>query len=219
MENSKKKLKRILIVDDSDFDRSLLSSALEKKTNVEIVQAKDGQECLRMISAGDIDLVLLDILMPQLNGEQVLKQIRDKFNAIELPVIMVTAKSETTDIISLFQLGANDYITKPVTFDVAISRMTTQLRISDLSKEMAKLKELVALNAMISTYNHEINNPLTIAIHCAEYKDLSDETVQKKLIESLWRISDTVKKIRAITENEIKYEDYATNFKMLSIIK
>lgn len=217
--DSSKKLKRILIVDDSDFDRTLLASALEKKTNVEIVQAKDGQECLNCLLTENIDLVLLDILMPQLNGEEVLKKIRDKFNHIELPVIMVTSKSETSDIIRFLQHGANDYITKPVTFDVAISRITTQLGISDLSREMAKLKELMALNAMISTYNHEINNPLTIAIHCAEYRDLSDEGVRQKLIESLWRISDTVKKIRLITENEIKFEDYATNFKMLSIKK
>lgn len=211
--------KKVLIVDDSDFDRMLLSSALAKKTDLDILEAKNSTECLKLLKAEKIDLVLLDILMPKVSGEQVLKKIRLKYNAIELPVIMVTAKTDVSDIINCLQMGANDYITKPVTFDVVVSRITTHLKLSELSNEMSKLKEIYALNAMIATYNHEINNPLTIAIHCAGHKDLASDDIRKKLADSLWRISDIVKKICAVADRDVKFENYTDKVRMISLKK
>lgn len=212
------KNKTILIVDDSEFDRSLLVKALSRKGSYNALQADSGDKCLKLLEEQKIDLILMDIMMPGTNGTQVLQKIREKFNPIDLPIIMVTSKSETADVVGCLQNGANDYITKPVNFDVAVSRITTHLKLADLSTEMAKLKEVAALDSMIATYNHEINNPLSIALGFATSAKLKDEESIKKLNEALWRIADIVKKIESVTEKkQVEYESYVHNVKMIKL--
>lgn len=208
----------VLIVDDSDFDRGLLAKALSRVEGFRILQASGGDQCLEMVRSKKIDLILMDIMMPGIFGTQVLMEIRKEFNPIELPIIMVTAKADISDIIGCLQSGANDYITKPVIFDVAIARISTHLMLSRVSQEMAKLKEMVALDSMITTYNHEINNPLTVAICCVNSPLLKDEAAVEKLKASLWKIADIVKKIRAVTEKkEVEYQQYSGSEKMVKV--
>lgn len=210
-------LKTIMIVDDSDFDRELLLKALLRKGNFKIIEAGSGEQCLELLKTQKVDIILMDIMMPGEFGTQILIKIRERFNPIELPIIMVTAMADASDVIGCFHIGANDYITKPVNFDIAISRISTHLLLSDVSREMTRLKELEALNAMITTYNHEINNPLTIALGSIN----EDISINQKNIDtlrkSLWRIAEIVKKIREVTEKKIEYESYTGTSKMVKI--
>ena len=208
----------ILIVDDSDFERGLLSKALSLKGSYQILEAQNGDECLEIIGKQTVGLILMDIMMPGTFGSDVLKKIREQFNAIELPIIMVTSKSDAVDIISCLQSGANDYITKPVNFEVAISRITTHLKLAAISNEMSRLKEMATVDAMITTYNHEINNPLAIAISCIESKDIAEPATKERLKVALWRVADIVKKIKSLSEKkEIEYEPYASSSKMFKL--
>lgn len=208
----------VLIVDDSDFDRKLLVSALIRKGDFVFEEAKDGAQCLAILAQKKVSIVLLDIMMPGTPGDQVLGKIREKFNPIELPVIMVTGKSDASDVIECLQSGANDYITKPVNFKIAVSRIETHLKIAELSGKMAKLKELAALDGMIATYNHEINNPLAIALALIEGSDLSVASVRERLEASLWRIADIVKKIKEVTDKtEVDFQEYRTESKMVKL--
>ena len=210
--------KTILIVDDSRFDRHLMVKALGHKGEYHILEARSAEECLGLLGSNKIDLILMDIMMPGAFGTEVLIKIREKFNQVELPIIMVTGKADASDVIGCLQSGANDYITKPVTFDVALSRISTHLRLSELSNEMSKLKEMAALDAMVTTYNHEINNPLAVAISCLDEPLLKDEAAVMKLKSSVWRIANIVKKIREVTEKkEMEYQEYAGNNKMIKI--
>jgi len=210
--------KTILIVDDSKFDRTLLAKALARKSEFTTLQAKSGEECLELLKIQKIDLILMDIMMPGVFGTQVLIQIREQFNPIELPIIMVTSKSETSDLIGCLQSGANDYITKPVNFDVALSRISTHLKLAEVSYEMSKLKEMAALDALIVTYNHEINSPLGVAIGCLEAPVFKNQLPAEKLKSSLWRIVDVIKKIREVTDKkEAQYTDYSKFSKMIKI--
>lgn len=210
--------KTILIVDDSEFDRQLLSKALTAKGGFKIMEARSGDQCLEILSTQKIDLILMDIMMPGTFGTEVLIKIREKNNPIELPIIMVTSKADASDVIGCLQSGANDYITKPVTFSVAVSRISTHLRLAEVSREMARLQEMAALDAMITTYNHEINNPLAIAIACLNAPSLKDEVVIERLKSSLWRVADIVKKIRSVTEKkEAEYELYTNSSKMVKV--
>ncbi|MEQ1666464.1 MAG: response regulator [Bdellovibrionales bacterium] len=212
------KTNTILIVDDSEFDRNLLVNALTKKGDFQTLEAINGDQCLQMLTTHKIDLVLMDIMMPGTFGTEVLMKIRKKFNAIELPIIMVTSKADASDVIGCLQSGANDYITKPVTFDVAVSRISTHLKLAEVSQEMSRLKEMAALDAMITTYNHEINTPLAIAISYISAPLLKDEASVDNLKSALWRIADIVKKIRAVTEQkEAEYELYAGFRKMIKV--
>lgn len=208
----------ILVVDDSDFDRSMLVKVLSIKGNFKTLEANSGDKCLEILSTQSVGIVLMDIMMPGVHGTEVLKKIREKFNPIELPIIMISAKSEVGDIVSSLQDGANDYITKPVNFEVALSRISTHLKLAEISHEMSRLKEMAALDAMITTYNHEINNPLSVAIGCLNSSLLTDEAAVEKLKSSLWRVADVVKKIREVTEKkEAKFGTYAGSAKMIKV--
>jgi DNA-binding response OmpR family regulator len=210
--------KYILIVDDSDFDRQLLVNAIAKKSNFHTLEANSGEQCLELLEKEKVSLILMDIMMPGDFGTQVLIKIREKFNAIELPIIMVTAKADASDVIGCLQSGANDYITKPVNFNTAVSRMTTHLMLAEISNKMAHLKEMEALNAMITTYNHEINNPLAIALGCLNTPLVKDEQSVEKLKEALWRIAGIVQKIREVTEQkEVEFEAYPKTDKMVKL--
>lgn len=194
--------KSVLVVDDNDFDRQTLVKVLNRKSELEIYEATNGDECLEFLKTRSVDIILMDIMMPGTFGTQILMKIREKFNPIELPIIMVTSKVEASDIAGCLHSGANDYITKPINYEIALSRITTHLNLAQLSKQMSKLKEMSALDAMITTYNHEINNPLTIALGCLNELLLKDEAAVIKLKSALWRLAEIVKQIRDITNKK-----------------
>jgi diguanylate cyclase (GGDEF)-like protein len=117
---------RILVVDDQPDNRNILSRLFSRR-GFEIVQAADGATALHFIEQQNFDAVLLDIVMPGMNGFEVLKAIRASHSASHLPVIMVTAKVDTEDVVEALQLGANDYLTKPINFSVAFARVQSQI--------------------------------------------------------------------------------------------
>jgi signal transduction histidine kinase len=116
---------KILIVDDVADNRILLSRRFSKR-GVEIAEADSGKAALEAIEREAFDVVLLDVMMPDMNGLEVLKRIRANHSQAELPVIMVTGKAESQDMVEALTAGANDYITKPVDFAVALVRVSAQ---------------------------------------------------------------------------------------------
>ena len=116
----------LLVVDDNEMNRDLLSRRLRKKGH-QVQVAEGGAEALEMIQSEAFDLVLLDIMMPVMDGFEVLEKIREKLGPSELPVIMATAKSESEDIVAALKIGASDYVTKPFDFPVVLARVHTQL--------------------------------------------------------------------------------------------
>jgi len=117
---------RLLIVDDVRENREILRRRFERN-GFHATEADGGVAALDLIEKESFDLVLLDIMMPDIAGVEVLAQIRTRFSPGMLPVIMVTAKSQSEDIAGALNSGANDYITKPVDFAVALARVTAQL--------------------------------------------------------------------------------------------
>jgi len=114
----------LLVVDDYKYMRDYLKRILED-AGYGVVTASDGQEALTKISSNDINLVLLDIRMPVMDGFQVLKFIRQNF---EIPVIMVTGMDEDASLNNAFDLGADDYVRKPFHSSVLLARITAKLR-------------------------------------------------------------------------------------------
>jgi DNA-binding response OmpR family regulator len=111
----------VLVVDDDSTNRSMLSLFLERK-GFTVVTAADGTSALELLAKGGIELILLDIEMPGLNGLDVLEAVRRTWNMSELPIIMATVKDESSDVVAALQLGANDYLTKPFDFPVVLAR-------------------------------------------------------------------------------------------------
>jgi PAS domain S-box-containing protein len=140
---------RLLIVDDDEMNRDVLSRRLFR-SGYEVVTAAGGQEALEILNSQPVDLVLLDVTMPGMSGIDVLQRIRRKVSATELPVIMVTALPESEGIVAAMRLGANDYITKPVDYPVALARIETRLSLAAVSRERQRASELYRLAASAS---------------------------------------------------------------------
>jgi len=115
---------KILIVEDN---KQILNSIYkEVKNHFEAEKCEDGEEALYMIKKGIYDLIILDLMLPNLNGIDILKEIRK--NEIDTPVLILTAKEELDDKVKAFTLGANDYLTKPFYMEELIARIYAILR-------------------------------------------------------------------------------------------
>ena len=136
----------LLIVDDNEMNRDLLSRRLERK-GYAVSVAENGHKTLEWIGQYDVDLVLLDIEMPGTSGLEVLKTLRQTYSPNQLPVIMVTAKVQSRDIVDALSLGANDYVTKPIDFPVALARIKTQLSHKRMVEALRESEERYALAA------------------------------------------------------------------------
>jgi diguanylate cyclase (GGDEF)-like protein len=116
----------LLLVDDDAMNRDALARRLTR-SGYTVLTADSGLAALRMIREGRIDAVLLDVMMPGLSGLDTLRQLRQVRSVADLPVIMVTAKDESDDVVEALDLGANDYVTKPIDFAVALARIRTHV--------------------------------------------------------------------------------------------
>lgn len=117
---------RLLIVDDVADNRIILARRFQRQ-NFEIVEAESGSRALTLIAGEKFDVVLLDVTMPDMNGFDVLKVIREKHTPSALPVIMVTANNLSADVVHALESGANDYVAKPVDFAIALARVHAQV--------------------------------------------------------------------------------------------
>jgi len=104
----------VLVVDDHPANVLIMRTMLESQ-GYEVVSAADGVEALEHLQSRPIDLVLLDIMMPRMNGLEALQQIRQTPTTAALPVILVTAKAEDADVLGGYRFGADYYLTKPFT--------------------------------------------------------------------------------------------------------
>ena len=129
-------LGRLLVVDDNALNRDMLSRRLTRR-GYEVHVAEDGEKALDAIAAQPFDLVLLDWMMPGLSGIDVLKRVREEHSPIELPVIMATARTEADDVVVALKHEANDYVTKPLNFDVVHARIETQLGLARAHRQLA----------------------------------------------------------------------------------
>ena len=135
---------RLLLVDDEEANRDMLSRRLARQ-GYEVVTAPGGREALAELDRAAYDLVLLDIQMPEMSGLDTLKALRLRFPVHKLPVIMVTAKVQSEDIVEALGLGANDYVTKPVDLAVTVARIKTQLARCAAEQALIESEERYAL--------------------------------------------------------------------------
>jgi signal transduction histidine kinase/class 3 adenylate cyclase/ActR/RegA family two-component response regulator len=124
---------KVLIVDDEPVNRQVLVNNLSLY-DYTLSEASNGQEALELIENGFIpDIILLDIMMPQMTGYEVCQQIRLRYPAHELPIVMLTAKNQVEDIVEGFESGANDYLCKPIQKREMLSRIKTHLNLAKIT--------------------------------------------------------------------------------------
>jgi CheY-like chemotaxis protein len=126
---------RILVVDDLPANLDLMARRLER-SGFEVLTASHGPRALEVLRTETVDLVLLDIMMPGMTGLEVLRRIRETWSSAVLPVIMVTAKTDDEDVKEALDMGADDYVTKPVEYVVAEARIKARLRTREAARAM-----------------------------------------------------------------------------------
>ncbi|MEG3859018.1 ATP-binding protein [Microcoleus sp. herbarium12] len=124
---------QILVVDDEPINIQVVANNLSLE-NYYITQASNGIEALNLIESGlKPDLILLDVMMPHMTGYEVCREVRKKYSPLEMPILMLTAKNQTIDLVEAFNLEANDYVTKPFIKKELVARINTQIRLAKLN--------------------------------------------------------------------------------------
>lgn len=143
------KLSRILIVDDEPFNLKILSELLHE--DYKIIAAKTGEQALKAVQGSSLpDLILLDIMMPGIDGYEVCKKIKQDEKTSHIPIIFVTAISEAMDAAKGFELGAVDYITKPFNPITMKARVKIHIQLKDtMHKLEAALKDVKKLSGLL----------------------------------------------------------------------
>jgi sigma-B regulation protein RsbU (phosphoserine phosphatase) len=160
----------LLVVDDNADSRAALAHLLEGH-GYTVKQGGGGRHALKLLAEGKVDLVLLDVMMQDLNGLEVLEIVRASYSAAELPVIMATARDQSDDIVRALRLGANDYVTKPLDLRVLLARIQTQLSLKRAVEQVRRLeqnlarqnKELEAANIQLRAANLQMEQDLEAA--------------------------------------------------------
>ncbi len=145
MKNSRNTL---LIVDDTETNIDILVELLGKKYDV--IVALDGESALEAVCENRVDLILLDIMMPIMNGYAVCRKLKEKEITQDIPVIFISAKDDQESILSAYEEGAIDYITKPFKPLELLARVTTQLRVKELIEH---LEYISSYDQMSGVYN------------------------------------------------------------------
>jgi putative two-component system response regulator len=146
-------MKTILVVDDIPDNIKLLKTILSDE-NYNVKVANSGQRCLDIVEkSDDIDLILLDIMMPNMSGIEVCQKLKQNKDTKDIPVIFVTAKGEIDDEAKGFEVGGVDYINKPVSAPIVLARVKTHLNLTQLEKYNELAREAIYMLADAGHYN------------------------------------------------------------------
>lgn len=150
--------KNILVVDDNQINLKVVSSFL-KDQNYNIEYALNGFDALKILHIRKIDLIVMDVLMPQMDGFETTKIIKSEDKLKEIPIIFLTAKAQTKDIIEGFHAGAVDYIAKPFKGEELILRIKNHLELAEAKQTIIQFQK--TRDRLYSILAHDIRSPLT----------------------------------------------------------
>ena len=151
----------ILIADDNEANRDILARRLEAN-GYELVMAADGEEALALARGKLPDLILLDVMMPKVDGLEVCRQLKGDRDLPFIPIILVTARADTKDIVRGLEMGGDEYVTKPVDQAALVARVRSTLRIKDLHDTVhEQSKRLAAQADELAQWNDTLKQRVT----------------------------------------------------------
>lgn len=217
----------VLVVDDNSVNREVIRTRLGMN-NYRVVEAIDGQDALDKVIADKPALVLLDLMMPRMSGYEFCRQVRKLYTADELPIIMLTAKTEMGDKVLGLNIGANDYLSKPFHQEELLARVGVLLRLRAMHEELrgwnqqlevrveertrelhTTQKQLIQAEKMatVGTFAggiaHEINNPLTAVLTNAQVLKMTSINEEDKELVDL--IEEGAKRCQVIIQKLMRY--------------
>lgn len=163
LEDHPPQLASLLIVEDQEANRRVLAELLRLQ-GYQVSTCGEGRAAMEMLRQGGFDLVLLDVLMQDMSGLDVLHEVRELYSATDLPVIMVTGLDGSDDIVHALTLGANDYVTKPLDLPVLLARVRTQLSLKEAVERVVRLEQVLERhNAELEQVNDRMRGDLEAA--------------------------------------------------------
>jgi DNA-binding response OmpR family regulator len=211
----------ILLVDDAPRNLQVLVNILREE-DCKISVATSGRKALEIIRHIHPDLILLDIIMPQIDGFQVCKTLKASPDTKDIPIIFLSARIETEDILKGFDLGAVDYITKPFNKAELQARIKIHLELRKAQKAIICLERTNAAMAAAVTARHEINQPLTVLLGNLELfrRSIVNDHLTEQQERFLAKMEDSIEKIQTIlnkmgNSTALHFENYLGNMKMV----
>ncbi len=218
------KVKRILVIDDLPENVYMLQDRLEHE-GYEVLTAYDGKGGIEKAREELPDLILLDVMMPDINGFEVCKTLVNYEQTSNIPIILVTAKTDAEDTKVGLDAGAFDYIKKPFNKIELLARVRSALKLSDANKLLLEAEKRNTFFATVVTANHKIKQPLTLlSLSSAAIKrELKKDKISKETLFSktkyidvaIKEIGDVLDQLNAIKEPILS--DYTKNIKMIKI--
>lgn len=198
---------RLLVVDDNALNRNLLGRRLERQ-GYTVVEAPNGMIAIDRAATEPFDLILLDIMMPVMDGFEVLKRLKAGRSTRHIPVIVISALDEIGGVVRAIEMGAEDYLFKP--FDPVLlgARVGALLDKKRLREELRTQEKLASLGALTAGVAHEIRNPLNFVLNFAELagdlvrdqrgelENLANDPRKSVLLENAADLADNIAKIR-----------------------
>jgi two-component system, sensor histidine kinase and response regulator len=203
---------KILIVDDSIDTVELLKKRLCFE-GYETVEAYDGQECLQRVAEDKPDLIILDVMMPEMDGYEVCRRLKASKSTAYIPILMLTAKGDLEDKIKGLNVGAHDYLAKPFNFSELSARVKSLLTIKAARDRLVEEERTEAFDQMMDEVAHEIRNPLTSIGGFARrvYENLAEDDPNKGyvgiIIQEVGRLESMVKELVEVKTAFISYKE------------
>jgi signal transduction histidine kinase len=212
MENEIISKSKILIVDDQPSNLIILFDCLDN-LKATVLLAQTGKRAVELAIEEEPDIIILDILMPEMDGYQLCNLLKEHESTSEIPVIFMSALSETADILKGFEVGGVDYITKPVQYQEAIARISIHLKLRYMEKERIEMKEklkekekLESLSIMAGGIAHNYNNILTAILGYAEFA-LTDIPASSHIKECIEEVIKSGRRAAEITKEIFLYAE------------
>jgi two-component system, NtrC family, sensor kinase len=205
---------RLLVVDDNAGNRAILRRRLEPE-GYAIEEAADGKEALQKLDATEYDLVLLDILMPVMDGFEVLARIRKDRRLASLPVVVISALDELDIAVRAIEAGAEDYLLKPFDPVLLRARIGALLERRRLQNELSMQERLASMGTLAAGLAHEIKNPLNFVINFAELSESLMAEQKEKLVELTGKVDpETLAEIAelacSVQQNLLKIHEHGS---------
>lgn len=199
----------ILIVDGSKTVQMVIQSGYKDIYHVEACSKPSEARSLLVEQANDVDIILLDINMPELNGWEFCEELKSDDNTKKIPIIFISGHEKNEDIIRGIEIGGSDYITKPFDLNILKVRIDNLIRMKKLQEDEIELGNLKSFKTITVTLSHEINNGLMVALgalHKMRKENSDNEAMTQeldKLDVALIRIQKTIAGLREADINAL----------------
>ena len=177
--------KTILIVDDSVINLNILENILDE---YDIIVATDAETALSIMEQEEVNLILLDIVMPDMDGYEVCEKLKDNEKTSRIPIIFITSKTDEDSIEKAYDVGASDYVTKPFKPKELLARVKTQFKIQEMEKELCLLS---MVDSMTKLYNRRYLSKVSEQVISLARREQQELSIIMIDIDNFKNINDT----------------------------